>query len=70
MVIEELTSNDAADAIALWEEVGLTRPWNEPDADFAQAVQGSTSTVLGVRQENQLVGTAMVGYDGHRGWVY
>jgi hypothetical protein len=35
MVIEELTSNDAADAIALWEEVGLTRPWNNPDADFA-----------------------------------
>ena len=70
MVIEELTPNDASDAIALWEMVGLIRPWNDPDVDFSRALHGTTSTVLGARETDGLVGTAMVGWDGHRGWVY
>ena len=70
MVIEELTPNDASDAIGLWEMVGLIRPWNGPDVDFSRALHGTTSTVLGARETDGLVGTAMVGWDGHRGWVY
>lgn len=26
--------------------------------------------MLGLREDGRLVGTAMVGWDGHRGWVY
>jgi len=58
-------------AVALWEECGLTRPWNDPRADLARAVAGPSSTVLAdVSPSGDLVGTAMVGHDGHRGWVY
>jgi predicted GNAT superfamily acetyltransferase len=56
--------------IALWERVGLTRPWNPPGADFDRAAGGATSTVLGILDGSQVVATAMVGHDGHRGWVY
>lgn len=49
---------------------GLTRPWNDPDADLARALAGPASTVLAALDGNTLVGTAMVGHDGHRGWVY
>ena len=69
-MIEELTASDALAAAALWTSVGLIRPWNDPVADFTHAIQGATSTVLGLREDNELVGTVMVGSDGHRGWVY
>ena len=65
-----LTADDAADAVALWQEAGLTRPWNDASADFRRAVHGPSSVVLGVRENGILIGTAMVGHDGHRGWVY
>lgn len=58
-------------AIALWHETGLTRPWNDPAADLRRALEGPTSTVLAAVDEGgALWGTAMVGHDGHRGWLY
>jgi ribosomal protein S18 acetylase RimI-like enzyme len=69
-MIEVLVADDATSAAALWESVGLTRPWNDPLADFVRALSGATSTVLGLRDDGELVGTVMVGNDGHRGWVY
>ena len=70
MVIEALAESEAASAAELWSKVGLTRPWNDPAADFRRAIEGPTSTVLGMKHEGELVGTVMVGHDGHRGWVY
>lgn len=67
---------DAADAAAqLWQSAGLVRPWNDPQGDFRRAVQGPTSAVLGTVRgpagpEQRVLATAMVGADGHRGWVY
>jgi ribosomal protein S18 acetylase RimI-like enzyme len=69
-MVEALTSGDADAAVALWEQAGLTRPWNDAAADFRRAVAGPASAVLGVRDAGRLVGAAMVGDDGHRGWVY
>ena len=34
------------------------------------ALAGPSSTVLAALADGVLVGTAMVGHDGHRGWVY
>jgi ribosomal protein S18 acetylase RimI-like enzyme len=65
-----LDAGDREAATALWTTVGLVRPWNPPDADFDRALEGATSTVLGTFDEEVLVATAMVGHDGHRGWVY
>jgi ribosomal protein S18 acetylase RimI-like enzyme len=69
-VIEALGSADAKAAVALWEDAGLTRPWNDASSDFRRALDSSSSTVLGIREDGRVVGTAMVGWDGHRGWVY
>jgi ribosomal protein S18 acetylase RimI-like enzyme len=57
-------------AIALWHDVGLTRPWNDPAEDLRRAVGGPASTVLAGTDGDALTATAMVGHDGHRGWVY
>jgi len=68
--IAEITDTDVPDVIALWQACGLTRPWNDPAADIALARRGPSSTVLVGRHEDAIVATAMVGHDGHRGWVY
>lgn len=69
--IDAMPEDPCSEAVALWHECGLTRPWNDAQADFVRAVSGSASEVLGARDvEDRLLGTAMVGHDGHRGWVY
>jgi len=70
MRISDLTPEDLRSAAALWDQAGLTRPWNPPESDLRRALAGETSTVLGLFDEKTLVGTVMVGHDGHRGWVY
>ena len=70
MKIDALTDEDEVAVVALWSEVGLTRPWNDAAADFRRALAGPTSTVFGATSENGSVGAVMVGHDGHRGWVY
>ncbi|GAB3537248.1 GNAT family acetyltransferase [Arthrobacter tecti] len=70
MLITDLQPPHYDDAARLWEAAGLTRPWNDPKADLLRAVQSPSSTVLGVVINNELACTAMVGHDGHRGWVY
>ncbi|WP_293696272.1 GNAT family acetyltransferase [uncultured Agrococcus sp.] len=68
--IVALSDQHAAEVIELWEAAGLTRPWNPAADDYTRAVEGPTSDVLGVHDGGVLVGTVMVGHDGHRGWVY
>lgn len=71
MEIVELPEQLRAAAVDLWHEVGLTRPWNDPVADLARALAGPASTVLAACDgDTRLLGTAMVGHDGHRAWVY
>lgn len=70
MEVEELGSDDARAAAQLWSVVGLTRAWNDPLDDFIKAIDGTTSAVLGIKRFDGLIGTVMVGFDGHRGWVY
>ncbi len=69
-MITSLAPDDATDAVALWTEAGLTRPWNDAVGDFLRAVAGPSSVVLGIREDGALLGSAMIGHDGHRGWVY
>lgn len=68
--IAPIEDGDLAEVIALWERCGLTRPWNDPAADIALTRRGANSTILISRDGGAIIATAMVGHDGHRGWVY
>ena len=68
--IASIEDRDIPEVIALWQRCGLTRPWNDPEADIALARRRPNSTVLIGRDGATIVATAMVGHDGHRGWVY
>ena len=73
--IRPFEAGDESATVALWRDCGLLRPWNDPHKDIArkQAVQPGLFLVAllqGRDGENVLVGTAMGGYDGHRGSAY
>lgn len=71
MTIASLAPADRDAAVALWHACGLTRPWNDAGADFDRALAAPHAAVLGARDEGEaLIGTVMVGEDGHRGWLY
>jgi len=70
MRIGVLPEGMQAAAAALWHPTGITRPWNDPVGDLKRARTGSASTVLACIEQDLLLGTATVGHDGHRGWVY
>jgi ribosomal protein S18 acetylase RimI-like enzyme len=70
LAVADIADADVATVIALWQACGLTRPWNDPAADIALARREPNSTILIGRDGDAIVATAMVGYDGHRGWVY
>jgi ribosomal protein S18 acetylase RimI-like enzyme len=68
--IAPITDADVADVVALWQACGLTRPWNDPQGDIAFARKNHNATILLGRDGARIVASAMVGHDGHRGWVY
>jgi ribosomal protein S18 acetylase RimI-like enzyme len=70
MRIAACTEDHRAAVTMLWTRCGLTRPWNPPDQDFRLAVQGATSAVLAGWLNDRIVASVMVGFDGHRGWIY
>lgn len=70
MILRDAEPGDAPAVIALWEAAGLTRPWNDPTQDFERALAAADSAILILARDGAVVASVMVGYDGHRGWVY
>tara|TARA_R110000772_G_scaffold60328_13_gene136196 strand:+ start:1014 stop:1424 length:411 start_codon:yes stop_codon:yes gene_type:complete len=70
MQISSAKESDRDEVIALWEACGLTRPWNDPSADYNLALANETSAILLAHIEGELAASVLTGFDGHRGWVY
>ncbi len=68
--IRPFAPQDTEAVVALWEEAGLTRPWNDPRKDIARklAVQPDLF-VVAEDDDGAIVGSVMAGYEGHRGWM-
>lgn len=61
---------DTEAVVALWRAAGLVKPWNDPYLDIERKLTVQPELFLvAVASDSTLVGTAMVGYEGHRGWV-
>ncbi|MEM7767481.1 MAG: GNAT family acetyltransferase [Pseudomonadota bacterium] len=61
---------DAPAVIALWSEAGLIASHNLPEQDFARALASASSDIILALEADQVVGSVMVGDDGHRAWIY
>jgi ribosomal protein S18 acetylase RimI-like enzyme len=68
--MREIDDADVPQVIELWASSGVSRPWNDPATDIAFARKSPHCTILVGFLNERLVATAMVGEDGHRGWVY
>lgn len=69
MKIRRFEPQDENAVVALWEACGLTRSWNDPAKDIARKISDSPVGFLVGCEDGEIVGSVMVGYDGHRGWV-
>ena len=63
--------DDEPSVIRLWKTVFPNAPSrNDPRKDIQTKSKIQPDLFLVALAGNQLVGTAMAGYDGHRGWIY
>ena len=60
MKISPLLVGEAGPAIALWEEAGLVREWNDPRADINAALAGPTSAILAAREGGRILGLSLI----------
>ena len=71
VTIRPAEAAEEAATVALWRACGLVVSYNDPGADFHFARAGRASDVLvAVDARGRVVGSVMVGHDGHRGWLY
>ena len=70
MKIREFQEQDREAVIALWKACDLTRPWNNPELDIDRKLADSPWGLLVLTDEDEtVIGSVMLGYDGHRGWI-
>ncbi len=69
--IRPFEDGDEGAVAALWREVFPDDPpWNEPSRMIAGKREVQRELFFVATENGRLAGTAMGGYDGHRGWVY
>jgi ribosomal protein S18 acetylase RimI-like enzyme len=63
--------DDELEVTQLWKKAfPETPPHNDPIKDIQSKLKIQPELILVAVNDHLLVGTAMAGYDGHRGWVY
>ncbi len=71
LTIRSAVPEDETEIIELWRSCELLASYNDPGVDFRFAQAGACSDVLvGQDRSSGIVGSVMVGHDGHRGWLY
>ena len=71
MEIRPYSESDQDSVVGLWRDVFPgPPPWNHPAADIRRKLALQRELFLVAVAGSDVVGTAMAGYDGHRGWVY
>lgn len=70
MNIREFTLADSDAVVALWQQAGLLKPWNDAHKDIARKLQVQPELfLLATDASGQITGSLMAGYEGHRGWL-
>jgi len=69
--IRPYRTDDELEVIHLWKKVFPETPLhNDPLRDIQSKLKIQPGLFLVAVKDHLLVGTAMAGYDGHRGWIY
>ena len=68
-IIRPFTLSDKEAVVEVWRACGLTHPNNDPHQDIAQKMKVDPEMFLVCEVDGTIIGTVMVGYEGHRGWI-
>ena len=68
--IRAFALRDTESVISLWQQTGLTRSWNNPHLDIQRKLTVQPELFFVAVDRDDVVGSVMAGYDGHRGWLY
>lgn len=69
MTIRPYRETDEAAVVGLWRDCGLVRAQNDPRQDIRRKLRVNPEWFLVGQHEGRIVGSIMVGYEGHRGWI-
>lgn len=71
LTVRSAAPADEPSIVELWRVCDLVAGYNDPTTDFRFAKAGACSDVLvGEDEAGHIIGSVMVGHDGHRGWLY
>jgi ribosomal protein S18 acetylase RimI-like enzyme len=71
MHIRTYLEQDEPDVVALWKQVlPNDAPHNDPATSIRQKLAVDRELFLVAEVAGRIIGTAIGGYDGHRGWIY
>lgn len=62
-------SKHQAAVIDLWKHCNLIVPWNDPVEDIQKKLAFQPDLFFIAIRDERVVGSVMVGYEGHRGWI-
>lgn len=69
--VRSFTPADTESVVALWHFVfAAEAPHNQPQAVLQRKLAVQDDLLLVACASQRVVGTALAGYDGHRGWLY
>ena len=67
--IRQFVPNDTNRVIFIWEQCDLVRNWNNPNFDIQRKLNFQKELFFVGLFNDEIIATAMFGYDGHRGWL-
>ena len=68
--IRQFKLKDRKKVIDLWRKVGIIRITNDPENDIERKLKHSPDFFLVAEVDGIIAGSVMIGYEGHRGWIY
>lgn len=67
--IRHFLLNDTNRVVYIWEQCNLVRNWNNPNLDIQRKLNFQKELFFVGLLDDEVISTAMFGYDGHRGWL-
>lgn len=71
MIIRNYKPSDKYSIISLWKKVfNPQKPYNNPETAINMKTKQNDGLFFVAEEDNQIIGTIIAGFDGHRGWLY
>ena len=68
-IIRPFEEKDTHSVVQLWQDCGLTVPWNDPVEDIQRKLAVGAELFLVAELNGKVIASVMGGYEGHRGWA-